>query len=341
MAGNGNSLTTWYGGFVWGTADLRGLTPWRVAAVQALRHFHVMLRDLAEGDLLTRASSLAYTTLLSFVPLLAVSFSLLKGFGVHNQLEPALLQIFAPLGDKGSEITARIIGFVENMEVGVLGAVGVGILLFTVVSVMQKIERAFNQSWRVSAARSFKTRFSDYLSVLLVGPVLTFAALGITGAATNNRVVKYFAGIEPFGAVLEGLSRLVPYLMIIGAFAFMYVFMPNTKVRVGSAVFGALIAGILWQTTGLGVRPVCRRLDAVRRRLLSVCRPDPVRYLDQPCLAHPAHWREHRLLPSASGVSLRARSQALREPARAGSFGAVGDETNRHPPLRWPTSLDA
>ena len=239
-------------GLVWGSSELDGL-PWAGSrAIQFLRYLHVTLRDLTSGDLVMRAGSLAYTTLLSFVPLLAVSFALLKGFGVHNQIEPALARMLAPLGDKAQELTVGIVGFVENMKVGALGAVGLALLVYTVVSTMQKIENAFNHSWRVTAQRRLKQRFSDYLSVLIVGPVLVFSALGITGAVTQNRVVDYLSGFQVFGTLLEWLSRLIPYAMIIGAFTFIYLFMPNTRVRFRSALFGGVVGGVLWQSAGWG-----------------------------------------------------------------------------------------
>jgi len=92
--------------------------------LEALRLLYLVARDLFDGQLTLRAMSLVYTTLLALVPLLAVSFSVLKAFGVHNQLEPLLANYLAPLGPKGGEITERILGFVENVQVGVLGALG-------------------------------------------------------------------------------------------------------------------------------------------------------------------------------------------------------------------------
>ena len=97
-----------------------------------LRHFLqiavLVSRDLMGGMVTLHAMSLVYTTLLSMVPLLAVSISVLKGFGVHGQLEPALVNMLAPLGaEQSAEISARLVGFVENMQIGVLGAVGEGV----------------------------------------------------------------------------------------------------------------------------------------------------------------------------------------------------------------------
>ena len=105
--------------------------------------------------------SLVYTTLLSMVPLLAISFSILKGFGVHNRIEPFLESLLEPLGEKGSEITARVIEFVNNVQVGVLGFVGFLLLFYTVISLLQKVERSLNYIWHVPKSPSGKFMFSN------------------------------------------------------------------------------------------------------------------------------------------------------------------------------------
>ena len=215
-----------------------------------IRIGHLILRDLMEGQLTLRSMGLVYTTLLAIVPLLALSFSVLKGFGVHNQLEPIMLNLFAALGEKGVEVTQRIISFVENIKAGVLGSLGLAMLIYTVISLLQKVERAFNFTWRVSAQRPLAQRFSDYLSVILIGPVLVFSALGITASVTSSTFVKRMIEIETIGSLVSIVSHLVPYLLIILAFTFIYIFVPNTKVKFKSALIGGVVAGILWETTG-------------------------------------------------------------------------------------------
>ncbi|HZH06399.1 MAG TPA: YihY/virulence factor BrkB family protein, partial [Lautropia sp.] len=197
-----------------------------------------------------RAMSLVYTTLLSIVPMLALSFSVLKAFGVHNQIEPALGRFLAPLGERGNEVTIQIIQFIGNMNVGVLGSLGLGLLLYTAISLVQKIEISFNYIWHVPEPRSFGTRFSSYLSVLLVGPLLVFSALGVTAAATSIGVVQGLLAIEPLGWLAAEAGKLVPYALIIGLFFFIYIFIPNTTVKWTSALGGALVGGIAWQTAG-------------------------------------------------------------------------------------------
>jgi len=231
---------------LWDT-DLTLLPAWQGQSVLVARMIFVIIRDLTQGYLSLQAMSLVYTTLLSLVPLLAVSFSVLKGFGVHNEFEPLLQNALEPLGEQGREIGARIIELVDNMKVGVLGAVGLVVLLYTVISLIQKVEQVFNYTWRVDRARSFANRFSQYLSVLLIGPVLLFAALAVTTSIGHHAYVQAVITIQPLDRMLELLGRLAPYLLIVIAFAFVYVFVPNTRVRLKSALIGAMVAGALWQ----------------------------------------------------------------------------------------------
>jgi membrane protein len=237
--------------FLWG-ADLATVSAWRRRFVFALRTVYAVGRDLGEGELTLRAMSLVYTTLLSVVPLLALSFSVLKGFGVHNQVRPTLLALLAPLGEKGAHIADQVIGFIDNIKVGVLGALGLGLLIYTVITLLQKVEHAFNFVWRVKHDRPLAQRFSQYLSVLLIGPLLIFSAVGVMAAFFGSSVVKALIAIEPLGTLFELLATLLPFLFVVTAFGFIYLLMPNTHVRLGSALMGATIAGILWQALGWG-----------------------------------------------------------------------------------------
>ncbi len=218
--------------------------------LEALRLLYLVARDLFDGQLSLRAMSLVYTTLLALVPLLAFSFSVLKAFGVHNQLEPLLANYLAPLGPRGGEITERILGFVENVQVGVLGALGLALLIYTVFSLIQKIENTLNFIWNVRKPRSLAQRFSEYLSVVLIGPVLVFTAVGITAAITSTAIVQKLVAIDAIGTGFYLVGRLVPYVLVCGVFTFFYMFIPNTRVRFVSALTGGIVAGVLWETTG-------------------------------------------------------------------------------------------
>ncbi len=235
--------------YVW-KDDLHSV-PWHKRYfLTVVRLLYVTIRELFTGELTLAATSLVYTTLLSIVPLLAVSFSILKAFGVHNTIEPTLMRLLEPLGPQSAEITGYIIGFVQNVKVGVLGALGLAFLLYTVVAMLQKIESVFNRVWHVHSLRQFSHRFSIYLTVVLIGPVLIFSAIGITASVTNNSLVQYLLSVEPLGTLYIDLSRLLPYVLVWAAFSFLYIFIPNTDVKLKPALIGGLIAAVLWQTAG-------------------------------------------------------------------------------------------
>ncbi len=214
------------------------------------RVLFALQRDFRQKQLTLYATSLVYTTLLSLVPLLAVSFSVLHAFGIHNKIEPLLFNLMSPLGDKAPEITNNILTFVENINVGVLGAIGVTILLYTTISTISKIETAFNYIWKQSKPRPWLRRVTDYLSVLTFGPVLVLSAIGLIASMSNNALTQALMSIEPIGSILLYSGQLTPYLLIIAAFTFVYVFIPNTRVSFKAAFFGAVIAGITWKCAG-------------------------------------------------------------------------------------------
>jgi membrane protein len=219
-----------------------------------LRNFLVFIRllykigqEFLNGEITRRASSLVYTTLLTIVPVLAVTFSVLKAFGVHNMLEPFISNFLKPLGEKGYEITSAIISYVDRINVGLLGTIGLASLVYTVTSTVQQVESAFNYLWQIREKRNLLERFRDYMSVLLVGPVLIVSALSITTSIMSNSIVQKITSVEPFGTALFLLGKILPYFLICAAFTLMYYLLPYTKVKWKSAFVGGVSAGILWE----------------------------------------------------------------------------------------------
>jgi membrane protein len=220
---------------------------WKTGATRLLRFVLVLARDLAYGQLALRATGLVFTTLLSLVPLLALSFSVLKAFGVYNQIDPLLLRFLAPLGERSADVSKWIIKFIENLNFKVLGSIGLALLIYTVVSLMQKIEESVNYIWHVAQLRSLARRFSGYLSVLLIGPVLMFSVIGLASAIMAAPPVQRLLATEPFGGVVYALGQAIPVFFVIAVFVFAYRFAPNTRVRMNAALTGGIVAGLLWQ----------------------------------------------------------------------------------------------
>jgi membrane protein len=215
-----------------------------------LRYPYALLRDLWKGDLNLRAMGLVYTTLLSVVPLVAFAFAVLKGLGMHRELEPVIYEFLRPIGDQAYGMTEQMIAFVDNTRGGVLGSVGLGLLLYTVISTVQKIEEAFNFAWHVEQPRSIVRRVSEYLSLMVVGPIFVVVVLGLFGALADLRIAQWLASHEPFGSMLAVLGRAAPYLIVTAAFSFLYMFIPNTRVHWTAAIVGGVVAGVLWAASG-------------------------------------------------------------------------------------------
>ncbi len=228
-----------------------GHVGWATSFVtKALRLIYIIITGATEEQLILRAMSLVYTTLLSIVPLLAVSFSVLKAFGVHTRFMIFLYYFLEPLGQAGVDIAMNIIGFVENVKAGVLGSIGLSLLIYTAISTIQKIEIALNYIWNIRDTRGFSQRFSNYLSVLLVGPVLIVSALGITASLMSSTVMQKLMTFQVVGGVVYVITRLAPYILITAAFTLIYIFLPNTRVQFRAALTGGVVAAILWETIG-------------------------------------------------------------------------------------------
>ncbi|HWM28707.1 MAG TPA: YihY/virulence factor BrkB family protein [Woeseiaceae bacterium] len=235
---------------VWGSVLQSKGVPGRIAA-KVLHYLYALVRDILAGQLTLRAMSLVYTTLLSVVPLIAMSFSVLKGLGVHNDLKPLLYQGLAPLGEQGREITDEVINLVDNVRGGLLGSVSLAFFVFTAISMVQKVEESFNFVWHVGQPRSIARRFSEYLVVLLVGPVVVVIALGMIASVRNNDIVQMLLAHEALGTVFVAAGKVTPYLLVAGVFTFLYMFVPNTKVSFKSALIGGAVGGCMWAAIGV------------------------------------------------------------------------------------------
>jgi membrane protein len=233
------------------TADLRSVGPVARVAVRITRLAIAVVLEFRHRLLDARAAGLVYTTLLSLVPFLAVIFSVLKAFGVHHQIEPVLEHLLEPLGPKGQEITQQVMQFVDNLKVGVLGGLGVAGLIYTAYSLMDKVDQSLNAIWQVRQGRSWMRKFTDYLSVVMVGPVLVVTALGLLASVQSQTVVQRVMAFQPLGAWVVWLAQFVPFLLLAGVFTFLYKFIPNTRVHTASALVGGVCAALLWGVAGV------------------------------------------------------------------------------------------
>ncbi len=242
---------------IWSDA-LSNTGPLGKIAATLLRYSYGVVRDFLTGQLTLRAMSLVYTTLLSVVPLLAFSFALLKGFGVFEEMKEDLTEFFiANLGPQGEEITDEVLRLVDNVFAtvanvrgSVLFAVSLAFLFWTAISMVQKVEASFNYVWYVSESRSFGRRFTEYMIVLLLAPVAMVIAGSMIASISSNEIVEYLRTTTGIGQLLVLFGKFVPYVLISCVFTFLYMFMPNTRVNLKSALVGGIVGGFMWATMG-------------------------------------------------------------------------------------------
>ena len=218
--------------------------------LRLLRYPYAILRDLSRGQINLYAMGLVYATLLSLVPLIAFAFAVLKAFGAHRELAPVIYEFFKPVGASAEELTTRVMDFADSVSTGLVGSVGLALLLWTLLGTIKKVEDGFNFLWRVEHARSFARRVTEYVALLIVGPIVVVSFIGLSHRALASATAG-FGRYMPFWDRLTAFAlEISPYVMVTAIFTAVYMFVPNTKVRWKPALIGGLSAGILWAAVG-------------------------------------------------------------------------------------------
>lgn len=199
------------------------------------------IRSIDASQLNTRAAALTYNTLLSVVPLLAVLFAIARGFGFQNILQSQLFTYF----EGQSQVLEKALVFVdkslEYASGGVFLGVGLVLLLYTVVNLLSGIETNFNAIWRIKEGRTYYRQLTDYTALFLIVPVFIVCNAGFTIFLTSSS--QYYI----IGTIVSPAMKVVPFVLTIFLFTFLYMYIPNTRVKFLSALFGGIFAGIAFQ----------------------------------------------------------------------------------------------
>ena len=229
------------------------LPPRRSFWITQLRILLLAVRRFNMNKCELRASALTFYSLLSIVPVVALAFAVAKGFGVEKILGE---QLMAKMQGQ-EEVAERIIGFaqsfLENTKGGAIAGVGIVLLFWTVIKVLGNVEKSFNDIWGVKTARAMGRKFADYLSIMMICPVLLIIASSVTVLLTTqvSGILERLSFLGYLADVLIWLLKIVPYGVIWLVFTFIYAFMPNTKVELRSALWGGILAGTIYQAVQL------------------------------------------------------------------------------------------
>ena len=229
-----------------------GLPAVRRSLYRVARVGYLALRGFLWDGCMPRAAALTYITALSIIPMLALSFSVLKGFGMYETLvqetiEPFLDKELGVVADGGELRVAldEILLRVDSTNFGGLGTIGLVIVLWAAMRMLSSVETAFNKIWGVVRSRTLVRRLTDYLSIVIAVPILMVLAVGASAALLSEDFKAYLQGLN---VLTELFAYAAPLLGGWLMFTFVYVVMPNTRSSLTSAYIGGLVAFLLWFT---------------------------------------------------------------------------------------------
>jgi membrane protein len=227
----------------------KDLPPIKAFLIRQLRIFVLTFRSFAENKCQLRASALTYYTLLSIVPVLAMAFGIAKGFGFEQGLQRVVFERL----EGQEEVALKIVDFahalLNNVKGGLMAGIGTLILFFTIIKILSHIENAFNHIWGIQKPRTLPRKISDYLSVMVIGPVL-FLMSGTITVVMNRGVtliVQKITVLGPIAPFIFFMLSFFPYAVIWILFSFLYIYLPNTKVNFISGILAGLLAGTMYQ----------------------------------------------------------------------------------------------
>jgi membrane protein len=221
--------------------------------IKQLRIFLLATRRFGQDQCPLQASALTFYSILSIVPVVAMAFGIAKGFGFQKLLEKQLLEKFS--GQE--EVMMRIVDFsrslLENTKGGMIVGIGIVFLLWTVIKLLGNIERSFNNIWELKNPRTYGRKFSDYLSIMLISPILIIMSSSATVFITTKitLITEKVALIGMFSPVIFVMLKFIPYCLVWILFIFIYILMPNTKVNFSSGFVAGIIAGTIYQVAQL------------------------------------------------------------------------------------------
>ena len=231
---------------------LKDLSPLKAFPVRYLRVAVLALRRFVDDRCSQKASALTYYSLLSLVPVLAMVFGIAKGFGLQKLIERHLMEM-AEKANWQPEFVDRLLGFsnalLDNAKGGLIAGAGVVLVFWTVISIMGHIEDFFNEIWEVKKSRTLRRKFSDYLSVMILAPILIIisGSASVLVATQIKGIVQKVLLLGVFAPMITVLLQLLPYASIWILLTGLYLLMPNTKVPPKSAILAGVITGTIYQ----------------------------------------------------------------------------------------------
>ena len=221
------------------------VSPFRFLWLEVLKKVVLAIRFFTAKRVLQKAAALTYSTLLAIVPIMAVVFAIARGFGYSRFIEVWFRQAFESQPQAAEVIIGFVNSYLVHTKSGVFLGIGLIFMLYTVLMLVSNVEDAFNEIWQVTKPRSIFRTFTDYLAVFFVFPIFIVVTSGISIFVAT--IANSMPDFQLLGSTLRFLIDLSPYVLMSAMFIALYVFMPNTHVKISCAIVPGILAGIAMQ----------------------------------------------------------------------------------------------
>lgn len=230
---------------LWRQSDVAIHDPQKRLLYRTLQTIILVARGFKDKALNVRANSLSFSLLFAFVPLIAGVFAIARGFGFEELLREQLSTSFLAEANIAPVIIEWVDRYLETARDGIFLGIGLIVLIWAVYAFFNMLEHSFNNIWNVKQTRSFGRRLTNYMVVLLLVPIMIILTSGISIFLNSTQsLAPVLQAIEPIRRVL---LRIIPFVVASGVFTWIFIAIPNTKVRFLSAVIPGVIMGILFQ----------------------------------------------------------------------------------------------
>ena len=224
------------------------LPPFKAAFIKSLKIALLAAQGFSRDLCTLRASALTLYSLLSIVPVIAMLFGVAKGFGFEKTLTERLIEQVPHQETMVIQLISFAQNLLESTKGGVVAGIGIVVLFWTIISLIGNIEESFNYIWKIPRGRSISRKYSDYLSLMLLAPIILIAASSIS-VLLNTEITWLITIIQlpEFGTslVLKALG-LLPLLLMIGLFTFTFIFMPNHRIHFRAGLIAGTVTGVLY-----------------------------------------------------------------------------------------------
>ncbi len=214
--------------------------------VRQVRVFSLAINGFNEDKCLLKATALTYYTLFSIVPIIALAFAIAKGFGFEQSLQQDLLLKFQDQQDILTQAFVYADKMLANTRGGLIAGVGIVLLLWSIISLLNSIENSFNEIWEIKKGRTWTRKITDYLSIMLIGPIFIILSGGLT-VWLKTGLDTVASNIDIISPATALFLKLFAFALMWGMFIFLYMALPNTKVTFKGAAMGSLVAAILFE----------------------------------------------------------------------------------------------